>query len=254
MAQSPYPRLPFAEQSALLARIIARSAHVPSSAPTAESAPLVVFDLDGTLMDNRPRTVAILRELADSWGDREPELAARLRNADPASLAYLMTDTLALLGVTKSEVVAEAQEFWRTRFFRDEHLVHDVALAGAVDFARECYAAGAVLMYLTGRDLPLMGLGTFRSLRDLGFPIGVAGTEVVLKPDAAMPDEAFKRLIAPTLARVGRVIASFDNEPGNCNVFKEVYPDCESVFVDTQHMPGAPPLLPGVHVVPDFRR
>jgi hypothetical protein len=149
--------------------------------------------------------------------------------------------------------VAEAEAYWRDRFFADPHLVHDVALAGARDFAHACHAAGAVLVYLTGRDLPLMSVGTFKSLRDLGFPIGVPGTELVLKPDAAMPDEAFKRLSAPDLARVGHVVAAFDNEPANCNVFRAHYPDAHVVFVDTQHMPGAPALEPGVHVVRDFR-
>lgn len=251
-AASParYVRLAPNEQAALLGRIVERAAHLPGPTP----APVVVFDLDGTLMDNRPRTGAIFRELSDVWQPREPEMAGKLRAADPESLAYLVGDSLSQLGVSRADLVAEAEEFWRARFFRDAHLVHDVALPGAVAFARACYERGAILMYLTGRDLPFMGLGTFRSLRDLGFPIGVPGTEVVLKPDAAMADEAFKRAIAPTLARVGRVIASFDNEPGNCNVFKEVYPDCESVFVDTQHMPGAPPLGPGVRVIGDFAR
>ena len=68
-----------------------------------------------------------------------------------------------------------------------------------------------------------------------------------------MPDEAFKRLTAPELARVGHVIAAFDNEPANCNVMLAHYPDAHVVFVDTQHMPGAPELEPGVHVVRDFR-
>ncbi|WP_394823804.1 HAD family hydrolase [Pendulispora albinea] len=245
-----YPRLSATEQSELLGAILARCAHEPSSGPP----PIVVFDLDGTLMDNRPRTSAILRELAEHWTSREPELAAGLRNADPRSLAYMMTDTLGLLGVTRSDLVTEAQEYWRVRFFRDEHLVHDIPLAGSVSFAKDCYAAGATLVYLTGRDLPHMGLGTFRSLRDLGFPIGVPGTELVLKPEFSMPDEAFKREVAPTLARVGHVIASFDNEPGNCNAFKEVYPHAESVLIDTQHTPCAPPLGPGVRVLADFVR
>ena len=99
-----------------------------------------------------------------------------------------------------------------------------------------------------------MSLGSFQSLRDLGFPIGVVGTELVCKPDAAIPDETFKREVAPKLRRIGRVVAAFDNEPGNCNVFIELAPDAEVVFVDTQHLPGAPRLHPGVHVVADFVR
>jgi beta-phosphoglucomutase-like phosphatase (HAD superfamily) len=217
-----------------------------------QSTPVVVFDLDGTLMDNRPRTCAILREYAGRCRDRDPGLAARLERARPGDLAYLLSDSLERLGAHRTELVAEMQSFWRDRFFADPHLVHDVALPGAVEYVRACYDAGALLVYMTGRDLPLMGTGTFQSLRDLGFPIGVPATELVLKPDASMPDEAFKRLAAPDLARVGHVVAAFDNEPANCNVMLAHYPDAHVVFVDTQHMPGAPPLDAGVCVVRDF--
>ena len=219
----------------------------------AHRTPVVVFDLDGTLMDNRPRTVAILREFAGTCHERDPDLARSLLGARIADLSYLLSDSLEALGAHRTSLVDEMEAFWRARFFGDAHLVHDVALPGAVEFVRACYDAGALLVYLTGRDLPLMGTGTFQSLRDLGFPIGVPGTELVLKPDAAIPDEAFKRKSAPDLARIGHVIAAFDNEPGNCNVMRAHYPDAHVVFVDTQHMPGAPSLDGAVHVVRDFR-
>lgn len=244
-----FQRLKPADQHALLERIIARCAHRPG-----EAASVVVFDLDGTLMDNRPRTCAILHELAEVWKTREPELAKRLADAEPDDLAYLLTDSLDRLGVHRTDLVKEAEIFWRDRFFADGHLRHDVALAGASEFARACYEKGAVLVYFTGRDLPMMGVGSFASLRDLGFPIGLPGTELVLKGDANMPDEAFKRQVGPDLARVGNVIAIFDNEPGNCNLLQQAFPEADSVLVDTQHLPGAPPLLPSIKVVQDFRR
>lgn len=218
----------------------------------AHATPIVVFDLDGTLMDNRPRTLAILREFAGRCRDRDAALADRLDKAQMDELQYLLSDSLERMGAHRHSLVEEMHEFWRDRFFADPHLVHDVEVPGAVEFARGCHDAGALLVYLTGRDLPMMGTGTFRSLRDLGFPIGVPGTELVLKPDAAMPDEQFKREAAPLLARFGHVIAAFDNEPGNCNVMLAHYPDAHVVFVDTQRMPGGPELDPGVHVVRDF--
>jgi beta-phosphoglucomutase-like phosphatase (HAD superfamily) len=221
-------------------------------AERSHTTPVVVFDLDGTIMDNRPRTVAILREFAARYRDVDPELARRLEGARPHDLEYLLTDSLERLGAHRTELVADMQAFWRERFFADSHLPHDVALPGAVEFVHACYDAGAILIYLTGRDLPLMGMGTFASLRDLGFPIGVPATELVLKPDAAMPDEAFKRLVAPDLARVGHVIAAFDNEPANCNVMLAHYPDAHVVYVDTQHTPGAPEPAAAVCVVRDF--
>lgn len=244
-----HPRLGVADQSALLRDIVRRCDASDAAGPS----PVVVFDLDGTLLDNRPRTCAILHELGDAWKRREPELATSLLEAAPERLDYLLSDSLKRLGVTRTGLVAEAETFWRERFFRDEFLVHDVPLPGAVEFATACYEAGGVIVYLTGRDLPLMGLGSFKSLRDVGFPIGVAGTELVLKPDAAMPDEAFKRYAAPQLRRVGEVVAVFDNEPGNCNVLLDAYPGSMSVLVDTQHMPGAPDLHDAVRVIADFQ-
>jgi hypothetical protein len=219
----------------------------------AHATPVVVFDLDGTLMDNRPRTLAILREFADRCRTRDAALAERLERAQMGELEYLLSDSLERMGAHRHSLVEEMHAFWRDRFFADPHLVHDVAVSGAVDFVSACHEAGALLVYLTGRDLPMMGTGTFQSLRDLGFPIGQAGTELVLKPEAAMPDEAFKRDVAPQLARLGHIIAAFDNEPGNCNVMLAHYPDAHVVFVDTQRMPGGPELDPGVHVVRDFQ-
>jgi hypothetical protein len=242
-----YPRISDAEASTMYARILERC-----SARTPKGPPIVVLDLDGTLMDNRPRTVAILHDLAKIWRETHPEDAACLAESTVERLAYLLNDSLRRLRVVDPARVAEATEYWRRRFFADDDLRHDVALAGAVHFVRECHARGATLVYLTGRDLPMMGLGTFASLRTLGFPIGVAGVEFILKPDAQMADEAFKRMIAPTLARVGEVVASFDNEPANCNLFKEAYPEADIVFVDTQHVPGAPLLRDDILVVGDF--
>jgi hypothetical protein len=247
-----YQRLSLADQARTLQAIISQCGS-RSERGAVEPSPVVVFDLDGTLMDNRPRTAIILHELAETWKVTHPALAARLHDAQADKLEYLLTDTLVRFGVTQTDAVAAAETFWRERFFSDDYLAHDIAVPGSVEFARACYERGGNIVYLTGRDLPLMGIGSFKSLRDLGFPIGVPGTELVLKPDAAMPDEAFKRLEAPKLARVGRVVAVFDNEPANCNVLLEQNPECTSVFVDTQHLPGAPPLHAAVKVVADFR-
>ncbi len=244
-----FERLGDEAKSALLTRIVTRCTSSPDR-PT----PVVVFDLDGTLMDNRPRTLQILRELGAVLRAREPQIAEKLLSARPSDLSYLLTDSLRKLGVQRTEVVRQAEIFWRERFFTDTYLQYDVEVPGAAKFANDCYEAGGILVYFTGRDLPLMGLGSFGSLRDLGFPIGVPGTELVLKPDANMPDEAFKRMSGPRLSRVGEVVAIFDNEPGNCNVLGEHFPNAEIILLDTQCLPGAPPLAPRVQVVGDFLR
>jgi hypothetical protein len=242
-----HQRLPRERQAGLLRAVVDKLAHARKSVT-----PLVVFDLDGTLLDNRPRTCAIMRELAERWRGSMPEQAARLEGIRSDTLDYLLADNLRSLGIEDDSALDEALEYWKSRFFYDVLLGHDVPLDGAVQFARACYDAGGTLVYFTGRDLPNMALGTLASLRDHGFPIGVPGTELVLKPDPAMSDDEFKRTITPLLRRTGVVLAAFDNEPGNCNIFKQLFPDTDVFLLDTQHFPGAPELDPGVHVIGDF--
>jgi hypothetical protein len=219
----------------------------------AEQGPaVVVFDLDGTLMDNRPRVVAILHELAEHWYARHPDAAECCARAVADDIGYGFVENLRRLGVHGSALHEEGFAFWKERFFRDPHVRHDVEVAGARAFAHAVHQAGAVVVYLTGRDLPNMALGSFASLRDQGFPIGVIGTELVVKPRFEMPDHVFKRGVAPDLRRLGKVIASFDNEPSNVNIFLEAHPGSIGVFLDTQYAPDPPPLDPRADVIHTF--
>ena len=234
-------------QSDLLRGLVERSRPQPGHAR-----PVVVFDLDGTIFDNRPRTCAILRAFGEKCVLERPDLTEKLRGLRPHHVPYLLTEAMAAIGITDYSDVAALHQHWVSCFFVDSWLHHDVALPGATQFAKACWQNGASLVYLTGRDLPNMALGSFASLRDTGFPIGVPGTSLVCKPDPATPDEHYKRDVCPEMGRVGEVIASFDNEPGNCNAFLEHFPRAASVLLATQHMPGAPALTPGVVTINDF--
>jgi hypothetical protein len=212
----------------------------------------IVFDLDGTLMDNRPRVVQIMHELAEHWQGAHPAVAKKLEAATVDAMDYGVIDNMQALGIEDAELHKSGLRFWMDRFFVDEYLRYDTALAGAVRFATACYEAGANLCYLTGRDTPNMALGSFASLRDLGFPIGVVGTELVTKPDFETADEVFKTAVANDLHRLGEVVAAFDNEPGNCNLLLRAHPNCLSVLLDTLHAPGPPELAEGVLVIDHF--
>lgn len=245
---TPWSPLSDDAQRSLLRDIVARAAEVQ----TKGARPVVVFDLDGTLFDNRPRTLSILRELGDSLGGTHPHVTRAIMEMEASNLVYGITDSLAKHGILDAEVAARAVAFWRSRFFRDEYLVHDVPLPGAARFATECWEAGATLLYLTGRDLPEMSVGSWVSLREHGFPIGRVGTELVCKPAFEIADEDYKRDVAPLVARLGEPIASFDNEPANCNAFLRAYPKMSSVLLATQHAPNPPALDAGVAVIRDF--
>ena len=212
-----------------------------------------MFDLDGTLYDNRPRTLQILMEYSDEVRQHDPEVADALSTLDGQKVRYLLSDTLRECALSHPDVVRDVTQYWRERFFSDDYCGFDVPMDGAPEYVRTCYEAGASIVYLTGRDVPGMFVGTVASLRDHAFPLGVAGVELVLKPDATLADEAFKRSALPSLNRAGEVIAVFDNEPANCNIARGLFPTAEIALLDTQKVPGAPELDPNVSLITDFR-
>lgn len=241
---------PLPHQSNLLRAVLDR---IAAATEAGGRTPLVVFDLDATLYDNRPRTLEILMEYREQILDGRPEIGEALATLTADRVEYLLSDTLRGCGVTRADVIADVTRFWHERFFTDQYCQHDAPIEGGPEFVRACHAAGAIVVYLTGRDLPGMLLGTVSSLRDCGFPIGIAGTELVLKPDANLPDESFKRGALPTLERVGEIVAFFDNEPANTNLAKSMFPDASVVLLETQRVPFAPPLADDIEVVADFR-
>lgn len=241
---------PLPHQTGLLSTLLER---VATHAAAHGRTPVVVFDLDATLYDNRPRTLEILMEYREQILDTRPEVAEALASLTSERIDYLLSDTLRGCGITRADVVADVTRFWHERFFTDAYCQHDAPVEGAPEYVRACHEAGAIIVYLTGRDLPGMLIGTVSSLRDCGFPIGVAGTELVLKPDANLPDEAFKRGALPTLDRLGEIAAFFDNEPANTNLAKAMFVDATIVLLETQRVPYAPPLSECIEVVADFR-
>ncbi|MDP3275177.1 MAG: HAD family hydrolase [Deltaproteobacteria bacterium] len=213
--------------------------------------PVVLFDLDGTLYDNRPRTLRILHAFAAQLPREHRKDAEVIRGLAARDLLYRLDETLSPRGVSHT-VIEQAQQAWRTRFFTDAACADDVPVAGSVEFVRTCWDEGATVVYLTGRDTPGMLLGTTRTLRDDGFPMAVPRVELVMKPTFEENDTLFKQRLLDLLDALGVMIASFDNEPANCNLFHHRWPESESVFLDTQKAPGAPPLAPAVHSIPTF--
>lgn len=214
------------------------------------SAAVVVFDLDGTLFDNGPRTWRILHEFAERHG--HDELKRALGKEPMLRLPYLLSETLGRLSVSDAAIVENASAYWKSRFFTDETQTHDVPIAGALALAKAVYEAGATVVYLSGRDVPNMLIGVCQSLRAHGFPVGLARTAVVLKPDFHDDDLHFKKSAFSFIDSMGTVVATFDNEPANSNAFHERWPTAAHVFVKTQMAPNPPPLHPAVISVDDL--
>tara|TARA_B100000674_G_C37879892_1_gene933781 strand:+ start:325 stop:1047 length:723 start_codon:yes stop_codon:yes gene_type:complete len=214
--------------------------------------PLVIFDLDGTLYDNRTRTFRILEEYAHQEAERLPELLRAAQNLRLDDVEYLMVDTLKSVDFTDENAIQGLMAYWKTCFFTDEYVELDLPIPGAATFVRRLHAEGVIPVYLTGRDAPNMLKGTVSCLHRDKFPVGTVDTRIVLKDRFERPDEEYKEAVIASIQRSGEVIAAFDNEPGLCNLFHKAFPSAAVCLLDTSHGPGAPPLDAGLQRAPDF--
>ena len=240
---------PLPHQSQVLETVLGEISDIAADSGT----PLVVFDLDATLFDTRPRTLRILGEYGRQVQESRPRMSSALLEAVPDDVQYLLSDTLRELGLGQPETIREITAFWQERYYSDAYLRWDHPISGAVAYVQACHEAGATVVYLSGRDTSGMLLGTMSSLRECEFPVATLGCQLALKPDANLSDEAFKRGALPMLANMGHVVAIFDNEPANCNLASAIFPDAVVVMLETQRVPFAPSPVETIESVSDFR-
>ncbi len=201
--------------------------------------PVVLFDLDSTLYEVGPRTHRILQEWCESpEAQANPVFKAALGSLRQDQVGYSLKDTLRDLGLDPESAdarhfLAHAKPFWAERFFSSAYLKWDRAYPGAPEFARELWDMGLEVVYLTGRDEPGMGDGTRDNLVRDGFPWDCERTHLYLKPNSSMPDMDHKVESGRKIARLGELVASFENEPANIMALGGVFPNAMHIFIET---------------------
>ncbi|NNF06133.1 MAG: HAD family hydrolase [Candidatus Eisenbacteria bacterium] len=215
--------------------------------------PIIIFDLDGTLFRNGTRTKRIWLDYARANQASYPDLVWKLEKLDPLTLPYRVKTSLPGLGITDEAQTAGLMQAWVKGFFSNEYQPYDVPLQGSVEYVNNLYELGGLIVYLTGRDAPRMLQGGVKSLQDSGFPVGVHRTELMFKPDKAVEDSLFKVNVFDYIESLGEVVGCFENEPGNINSMHDRFPRAQSVFVDTNHRPEAPPVSATIPAIESFR-
>lgn len=208
----------------------------------AGSAGVLALDLDGCLFDNRPRQVRIARAWAEARGETCLSGLAIHHYAD-----WDFSRTLRNLGLPADEATSLASDFrpfWERWFFDDAFVHHDLPLPGAPRFVRQAAETGVHVAYVTGR-LQAQAPGTLACLETYGFPVEAHGARLVAKPDASEGDGPWKRRAFSELTTERALTGFVDNEPGHVIHTLATYPDAMSVWMRTDHSPGAQPPAPG---------
>lgn len=230
--------------SALLERILARLG-------AAGRRGVCIFDLDGTVLDNRPRQARIVRE----FGARRGLPKLQSARADHWT-TWSMKDAFRRMGVDDATVEAiyrEARAWWEARFFTSEYCVEDRPVPGAPSFVRRVVESGAQIAYTTGRP-EAMREGTLAVFGREGFPLpGDGSVHMFMKNDPKLHDDEFKVRVIDRLRDLGRVVAAFDNEPTHANTYRSAFPDALVVRIATEHSGRPVTLLAGIEELSTFR-
>jgi hypothetical protein len=198
---------------------------------------IVVFDLDSTLFSTAARNLRILHEFSAAHGGEHPGLAEAASRVSLADMGWNVTEPLRRAGFEPDPSLIR---FWKERFFTDAYCALDEPAPGAVAFVNAVFEAGALVYYLTGRHQHGMGIGTLTSLMQHGFPTLSGRAVLHLKPDFETADKAFKDEAITRIRELGgRVFATFENEPGNANLFARTFPGAMHFWIQTIHSPDA---------------
>jgi hypothetical protein len=233
------------DQGRILAEAIARAR---AGAP----AGLAVFDLDSTLLDNRPRQVRILHDYGRAEG--LPSLAA----ARPEDWqGWDLGAALVAAGLAPDVALRHLprfRRFWAERFFTSAYCRLDVPVPGAPEFVRAVAAAGARIAYVTGRPAARMRDGTLDVLRRHGFPPSDGAlAHLLMKPDDRLGDDDWKVRACGEVDALGPVVLAFDNEPAHVNGYARAWPGALVVHLDTNDSGRPVEVLARVPSIADFR-
>lgn len=211
--------------------------------------PVMVFDLDSTLFNTAGRHLAILR----SFAEVEPVIRPIVDGLVHEDFSWRVDDPLRDRGFHDEAVLQRLTRFWFERFFHDDWLQHDLPNLGAVSYVQAAHRAGALVYYLTGRHVGGMERGTMDTLLSRGFPVYTGRTLLHLKPDFHAEDKAFKKVALDQIRSFnGEVVATFENEPGNANLFLDAFPEGDHFLVGNVCSPDGDAPADGLIVVPDF--
>ncbi len=212
---------------------------------------VAVFDLDSTLLDNRPRQARIVQDYG-----RMAELPALLGARPEHWRGWDLEAGLLAAGLSPRELrhhFAAFRAFWAERFFTSAYCSLDEPVPGAPAFARAVEATGARIAYVTGRPV-WMEDGTLDVFRRFGFPLPDGErTHLFMKPGDGLSDDAWKALAREAVDELGRVVVAFDNEPTHVNAYARAWPTALAVHHDRDHSSRPVDVLPRIPSIGDFR-
>jgi hypothetical protein len=211
---------------------------------------VLVFDLDSTLFDNRPRQARIVRDFGKAKG------LSLLQTCKPEYFVsgWDLEGALLRCGLSQEELkgcLVEVRQFWKERFFSSDYCIEDIPISGAKKYLDACLKTSAQLMFVTGRP-DSMEEGTIVCMKKHDMPTPGGRVHLLMKPSGQEDDDAFKRQAHSRISSLGELIAVFDNEPTHINDYARQFPDAFAFWLDTGHSGRDIEPLPSIITLRNF--
>ena len=212
------------------------------------SIPLIVMDLDETVVDSTDRRFAAFQRsaqtLCSTTAPRDCPLALNLRRSDLQRISnpYDSTSLFDRLGIKSPEFRKKWESTMVDEYLSGSGMELDDEVPGARSFISELGHAGAHVIYISARFESKQGFGTLQSLSHLGL-LEWGWPKVILRPDhedsLAFKVRAIRSIEFPE-GQDSAVIALFENEPENLNAWSHEFPDAQAFFLERAVMKPEP--------------
>ncbi len=204
--------------------------------------PVAIFDLDGTVFNVNFRHMAIFESFAKNPEMTKvfPEYCKKITQVQDKDFRYSIEGTLNAIGIDRysehsAHFIKSVESYWFKHFFTDDYVVKDKPFAKALECVNFFHKNGVHIVYLSGRDIPNMSKGTIQALDENGFPHSGHNITMCLKPAYGLDDLLFKKESLNLIKTEGEVIATFDNEPANVQMFIDTFPDAYHFHYNSQY-------------------
>ena len=212
---------------------------------TIRRAKTLVFDIDITVVDTRPRTVAAVKKFARTSRSLDRQTRQRLLQVEKNDIGYDGHETATKLGLNRIQA-KHFTKIWSEVFWSPKSLALDEPIAEVVQLIKA--SKNKNIVFLTGRYQSYTK-ATIAQLERLGLPTD----RVLLKPDGESTPAFKARMMKSIGARGGRSVL-VDDSPRNLAAVDSAKTRATTIAIDfpirepgqTKRAKGAPALSPSL--------
>ena len=214
--------------------------------------PILIIDLDGTLVDYTMRTYMIFKK-ALSTLDISNEVKQKVEDIKREDYDYFPRSNFERADIGDVKIIDELTSFWEKHYFTNHYLKYDRQMPGAYKFISNILELGINIVYLTGRDEPNMGDGTKAWLEQQGFlKDSDPRCRLLMKTNLEIENYESKERNGKAIGDMGQPVLIIDNEPIELQTMWERFPGAIPVLMDMPNS-GKPAKLPDdIFMIKDF--